>query len=305
MLLLAASCEQSTLEPLTGMFPKPTESALTTLAKGYEGVDEGGLRIFNLSLSGDGITLNAALVGTVNNTYIPATSYTAAELSAAKTGNYVIGQTTVTDGGTTKRITDGSITVSYTEAATENDYNYTISTIIFAEDDSCYKLEWAGILHFEPEPPLEMTQLLSASSAFAYGGGPSCNLVLATDGVSSYFDMATYSNVYTGTGNYLSIDLYTADGKLHEGTYGPCAVGGTLTEGTFGIGYDNYAYAAYGIILYNQGTCWFTLDNSVSTADKILDGTITVTFSGDNFTLLLESSTVNVTYTGTKPAALL
>ena len=117
---------------------------------------------------------------------------------------------------------------------------------------------------------------------------------MATEGVSGVYDAATYQTIYSGTGFYLATDIYSADGKLHTGAYKACAVGGTVGEGEFGIGYDT---EFFGMQMYNWGTCWWTVDNGATSAEKILDGTIVVALNGDKLSVTIESSVVKAKFT--------
>ncbi|MGN1232977.1 MAG: hypothetical protein ACI4UJ_05955 [Candidatus Cryptobacteroides sp.] len=122
------------------------------------------------------------------------------------------------------------------------------------------------------------------------------SLQFATDGVWSEFNTETYKTTYYGTGNYLAIDIYSADGKLSPGEYKACATGGMVGEGEFGIGYDT---EMWGMQFFNWGTCWWTVEDGATSAEKVLDGTITVSVEGDVYTVALVSSTVNAKYIGT------
>ncbi|MGM9786832.1 MAG: hypothetical protein ACI3ZS_08355 [Candidatus Cryptobacteroides sp.] len=137
----------------------------------------------------------------------------------------------------------------------------------------------------------ELTKVLSASNQNA----GLITFQFATDGVSSTFDAPTWTTTYSGTGNYLALDIYSADGKLAPGTYNACATGGAIGAGEFGIGYDT---EMWGNKFFNWGTCWWTVTDGATSAEKILDGTVTVSVEGGNYTVALQSSVVNARYTG-------
>lgn len=68
-------------------------------------------------------------------------------------------------------------------------------------------------------------------------------------------------------GNYLALDLYSADGYLHKGTYTPCTEGGVIGEGQFGIGYDTTVDWGWGPMeMKDWGTCWWTVTDGTITA---------------------------------------
>ena len=104
----------------------------------------------------------------------------------------------------------------------------------------------------------------------------------------------------SGTGNYLKFDVYSADGTtLAPGTYTPCAVAGTVTEGTFGIGWDPGDLWGIGWVFTNWGTCYMTkaADGS-ETGVKIEDGTITIEENGGNYVITIQSSAMSLKYEG-------
>ena len=137
----------------------------------------------------------------------------------------------------------------------------------------------------------ELTKVLSANNQNA----GLITFQFATDGVSSTFYSATWTTTYSGTGNYLALDIYSADGQLAPGTYNACATGGAIGAGEFGIGYDT---EMWGTQFFNWGTCWWTVTDGATSAQKVLDGTVTVSLDGGNYTVALQSSTVNARYVG-------
>ena len=154
----------------------------------------------------------------------------------------------------------------------------------------------------EPEVPsveyVELTTLLSATSNVANGTN-SVTINMAQDGISSTMDPNTWQTVWEGEGYYLALDVYSEDGKLAPGTYTACAAGGQIGAGEFGIGWDPGDLWGIGMVFENWGTCWWAVANGTTTAEKILDGTLTVEVDGDTYTISLQSSTVNAQYVGT------
>ena len=108
-----------------------------------------------------------------------------------------------------------------------------------------------------------------------------------TDGVTRTVE--GWTTTYGGTGNYLKIEFYSADGKLAAGTYTASAEN-SPAEGEFGIGYDGQWGAS--------GTTWYTVTDGEVSYEYITDGTATVEVDGDTYTIKLESSVINATYTG-------
>ena len=268
LVLALSACTHTELDPLTGMFPAPETATLDGVGT-CDAYKADGLRYFDLSIPG-AFPLEATLVG--NQYYLTANTYSEAEAAVAKNGNYVLGRTTVAG----KAVKSGNITI------TQEGSQYTLEAVLFATDGTPYKLFWAGELLFDPDPePVRLTQVFTAQSNLG-SGVQSVTLSLGTDGISSNIDMATFQTTWSGDGNYLAIDLYSADGYLHEGTYTASAVGGSIGEGEFGIGYDT---EMWGMTFLNWGTCWWTVTGGATSAEKILSGTITVEKKGSKWVI--------------------
>ena len=140
---------------------------------------------------------------------------------------------------------------------------------------------------------IELTTLLSATKNQGV-----LTINMAQDGISSTTDPNTWQTIWEGEGNYLATDIYSADGKLYTGEYKACAVGGTVGEGEFGIGYDTTVDWGWGPMeMKDWGTCWWTVANGATSAEKILDGTMTVAMEGDNVVIKLKSTLVNAKFT--------
>ena len=137
----------------------------------------------------------------------------------------------------------------------------------------------------------ELTKVLSVNP---YNAGL-ITLQLATDEVSSEYNPDTRQTTYFGTGNFLALDVYSADGTLAAGTYTACSTGGVVGEGEFGIGYDT---EMWGMQFYNWGTCWWTVEDGATSAEKVLDGKLVVSVEDGIYTIALESSTVNAKFVG-------
>ena len=154
------------------------------------------------------------------------------------------------------------------------------------------------------QPEKETAQLvtfLSFQSNVASGQN-TVTVQLAAEGLSMQpvtSEYGTYDQL-TGAGKYLKFDAYSADGTLAAGTYNASAVGGTVNEGEFSIGYDTTVDWGWGPMeMTNWGTCWMTHNADGSeTGVKVTDGTIIVAVEGDVYTITLESSVLNATYVG-------
>ena len=132
-----------------------------------------------------------------------------------------------------------------------------------------------------------LTQFMGAADYTGYG----INLAgvdLGTAGIT--VTPGDWGNTYGGDGNYLKLEFYSTDGKLAAGEYSPCAEGGNVGEGEFGIGYDGMFGAS--------GTTWYTMAGGVPTAQYVTDGHLKVEVSGDVYTITLTSSVINAKYVG-------
>ncbi|MCR5351315.1 MAG: hypothetical protein K6E35_02315 [Bacteroidales bacterium] len=143
MLVGLSSCYQSKLDPLQGIFPAPTVvENFSSASCTYEKVD--GKRLFTLHLSDGETALDAVLVG--ESYCLTSNAYTEATASAAKKGNYILGQTKING----QAVKTGTITVEQTPID-EIHNSYTLKAVLFLEDGTPYRLGWAGNFDFEPE----------------------------------------------------------------------------------------------------------------------------------------------------------
>ena len=72
-------------------------------------------------------------------------------------------------------------------------------------------------------------------------------------------------------------------------------MGGTIGEGEFGIGYDT---SMWGMDFYNWGTCWWTVTDGATSAQKLTDGTITVTKAGEDYTVIYKNDSLACRFIG-------
>ena len=278
-ILALSSCVENAIEDLTGKYEKPVVHEMNTLVS--QSVEKGEkTRTFTVEIAGDNAALTMVMVG--DKYFLADGSYTPATADQAKKNTYIVG-----NGGTTFNnipVETGSIKV------TQGEGTYSFAGILWLADESVIELKSTVALVYEADPePVKLTTVLSATSNLA-NNVASLTINLATDGVTTEFDMTTYQNVYKGTGNYLALDIYSADGYLHEGTYTANAVGGVLNEGEFGIGYDTTMDFGWGPMeFFNWGTCWWTVTDGATSAEKVLEGTVTVTRKGSKWVIELVS----------------
>ena len=167
---------------------------------------------------------------------------------------------------------------------------YSFAGMLWLADESVIEIKSTVALVYEPDPePVKLSTVLSATSNLA-NGVQTVTMQLAQDGIYSEMDMTTWQTIWHGEGNFLAIDLYSADGYLHEGTYSASAVGGVVGEGEFGIGYDTTVDWGWGPMeMKDWGTCWWSVSNGAATAKKILEGTVNVSKKGSKWVIELIS----------------
>ena len=278
-ILALSSCVESAIEPMTGKYEKPVVYEMNTLAS--QSVEKGDkYRTFTVELSGDNASMTLKMV---NDKYFLADgSYTPAPADQAKKNTYIVG-----NGGTTFNnipVETGSIKVAQGEGT------YSFAGMLWLADESVIEIKSTVALVYEADPePVKLSTVLSATSNLA-NGSQTVTMQLAQDGIYSEMDMNTWQTIWHGEGNYLAIDLYSADGYLHEGTYSASVVGGVVGEGQFGIGYDTTVDWGWGPMeMKDWGTCWWSVSNGAATAKKILEGTVNVSKKGSKWVIELIS----------------
>ena len=134
--------------------------------------------------------------------------------------------------------------------------------------------------------------------ASAWPSWRTVTLRLASEGVEATYSEMMQSYTYSGTGNYIFLELYSADGSVAAGSYKACAIPGMVQAGEFGTGFlYNYEYAPGMFWPVDMGSTWFTLDGE-ETKTYITDGLVTVSYEGDVCTITLESSAANARFVG-------
>ena len=278
-ILALSSCVESAIGPMTGKYEKPVVYEMNTLAS--QSVEKGDkYRTFTVELSGDNASMILKMVS--DKYFLADGSYTPAPADQAKKNTYIVG-----NGGTTFNnipVETGSIKVAQGEGT------YSFAGMLWLADESVIEIKSTVALVYEADPePVKLSTVLSATSNLA-NGSQTVTMQLAQDGISSTTDPNTWQTTWHGEGNYLAIDLYSADGYLHEGTYSASAEGGVVAEGQFGIGYDTTVDWGWGPIeMKDWGTCWWSVSNGAATAKKILEGTVNVSKKGSKWVIELIS----------------
>ena len=280
-LMALSSCVEEAIGPLTGQYEKPVTYELNTV-KDQSVVKGESLRTFNVTLTNETATLAMKFTG--DKYFLADGGYTASV--EAKKGTYLVGNggSTFTLNGNTVGVDAGTLTVVNTEGT------YSFTGMLWLADESVVEIKSAVKLVYEADPePVVLKNVISATSNVASGTN-SLTINLATADVTATYDAATWSNVFSGTGNYLALDIYSEDGYLHEGTYTASAVGGAINAGEFGIGWDPGDLWGIGMVFENWGTCWWDVNNGATSVNqKVTEGTVTVSKKGSKWVIELVS----------------
>ena len=280
-LMALSSCVEEAIGPLTGQYEKPVTYELNTV-KDQSVVKGESLRTFNVTLTNETATLAMKFTG--DKYFLADGGYTASV--EAKKGTYLVGNggSTFTLNGNTVGVDAGTLTVVNTEGT------YSFTGMLWLADESVVEIKSAVNLVYEADPePVVLKNVISATSNVASGTN-SLTINLATADVTATYDAATWSNVFSGTGNYLALDIYSEDGYLHEGTYTASAVGGAINAGEFGIGWDPGDLWGIGMVFENWGTCWWDVNNGATSVNqKVTEGTVTVSKKGSKWVIELVS----------------
>lgn len=257
-LLLAVSCQKEKvvggLNEISDLYTVP-EGAVELAAPAAKSTWSTDRRYFELDF---GSALSTTLVG--YDALLAPGQYI---LGADAIGNAILAKTKV-NGQAAK---EGFVTVGKRES------EYQISAVI---DGAAFV--WKGSLPFKADPAATvLSVVLPDTKSNLSSGVNSLTLQLATEGISSEFDMSTYQTVWKGEGGYLALDLYSDDGYLHDGNYTACANGGEIGPGQFGIGYDtDIQWGDQTYHFENWGSCWWAVSGGSATATKILGGLVAV-----------------------------
>lgn len=275
-----ASCQKSVIDPLEGMFAAPVKVEATSNNSSVEKLDK--IRVFNFELSAGADKANFALVG--SSYFLPVNTYMGAAEAVAKNGSFILEKTTV-NGAAVK---DGSVIVTKSgdpKAYTPEDV-YTFDAMLFLENGSAYNVVWSGKLYFEEEA-IVYSELHKMGWYFNYGafGMPMIGLDLISNGLTG--TPGAWGNTYSGEGNYLKLELYSADGSLQPGTYKASTAADGPAAGEFKAGNAS------------GGTQWTVFEGGKSTTEFVTDGEITVAAAADGtYTITLECGVANAKFVG-------
>ena len=271
LLLAGASCTElgpETINEIVDHYTAPENAVILTKLESSESEWKLDKRIFDLSFSGGGASMAATLVG-----------YDA----LLAPGQYVLTGSEATIGEAMKASVNGKEASSGYITVGKNGSDYMVSAVLDV-DNLSHVFSWRGALPFKEDPaPVKLTVVQQAQSNVANGTN-SLTLQLATDGISKSYN-ESWQEVWEGEGGYLALDIYSDDGYLHEGIYTPCAKGGEINAGEFGIGWDPGDLWNIGMSFENWGTCWWAVSGGAAVATKINSGIVTVSKNDKEWTI--------------------
>ena len=94
-----------------------------------------------------------------------------------------------------------------------------------------------------------------------------------------------------GEGRYLSLEICTGvPEEIWSGEYTASVNEGFGMQGEFVRGYGSEIWGVEGL---DWGTCWMTVSNGMTTAERVYDGTVKIIVDGEKLIVKIESSVVN------------
>lgn len=191
------------------------------------------------------------------------------------------------DGYEVTNLKAGEITVSKTGSTYTIEYKEEASEIWVAYTGPVKALDYE-VIDYVP-----LTQVVEVAPDEG-----TVTLRLASEGIVATYNETMYAWSYSGTGNYVTLQVYSADGQLAAGSYKACAIPGMVGAGEFGTGFEyNYEYAPGMFWPLDMGSVWFALDGA-ETKTYITDGVVTVSYEGDVCTITLEYGVANAKFVG-------
>lgn len=281
--LMALSCTDSAVDPLSDAYPQPPAYSLTKLTASGRTKDENGKFHFPLSVSSQaGDQLNLVLVA--DSYFIPAATFTGNTADKAKAGNYISDESSFAPVGENAEALNTEGTLSVVKA----EDHYSISGYLWTVKGRAFRVEAAFDAVFEPEKEAGRMDVLAGTKAMEN----SVVVYIASGEISSSPDLSGNPS-FKGDGKVLMMELSSSDGKLHPGTY---TVGAEAKAGDFW----SYEYAPGMLYTGGSGTNWFDVKADGYSFTNIKSGVINVSKSGSIYDIEYkdESSQTWVAYTG-------
>lgn len=234
------ACENDALDEMNGKYPVPDNFALSNLL--LQNVQKNASnRTITLVVSTSGLTAPNAGTGnylTIDfliprlNYFLNAGAYTIREQSTAAIGNYIAGYGSggtywvdVANGAEVKKlkVIDGTVSVG------KSGDNYTITGTVLLEDGSMVKLNYAGAIIFDPDPPV-LTYKLKVTKPYAWTtdgatftpitGSQLNTITVLSEGIElAVLDVITEENTTTLAGTYQVKAVTALERAIVQGVY--------------------------------------------------------------------------------------
>lgn len=215
--LVLVSCEEDTLDPLTGKYSPPDVYDLTILGA-QEREKAGPLYAFSLDLKdNESNTLSMTLFST--DYILPASDYTPSLQAANKT--YLISSNGTTFNG--QQVVDGTLSIAL------QDSNYTIGGILYLADETVLKLSGGFTYAYQPDPYIPTYTYTDETQTTAMGGAQGSTpiegsamhrITVYADGVFyAYLEVVADANATSLSGTYTIKDSVNSVGQIGNGYY--------------------------------------------------------------------------------------
>lgn len=289
------SCEEDSLDPLTGKYSPPEEYDLTVLGT-QDRVKDGPLYTFSINLMDEeSNTLSMKLFST--DYVLPASDFTPSNQAANKT--YLLGTEGTTFNG--QQITDGTISIA------AQDSNYTVSGILYLADETVLKLTGAFTYAYQPDPYTPTYTYTDETVSPAMGGAQGSTpiegstmhkiTVFADDVSYAYLELVADANATSLSGTYSVKDGINAIGQLANGYYVDLSwygMAGVMEGGSYYMKGEEKMFIREGdgaiTIADNGGTLTITGDNL-----GILNLEALISSGGATWTVMETPGSVNIT----------
>ncbi|WP_163323784.1 autotransporter outer membrane beta-barrel domain-containing protein [Draconibacterium mangrovi] len=288
------SCEEDTLDPLTGMYTPPEVYDVTVL-ESQDRVKDGSLYTFSINLMDENAnTLSMKLFAT--DYILPASDYTPSAEASKKT--YLVGNDGTTFNG--QQIIDGTLSIAL------QDSNYTISGILYLADATVLKLSGAFTYAYQPDPYIPTYTYTDEMVTPAMGGSQGATpiegstmhkiTVYADDVFYAYLEIVADANAGSLSGTYSIKDGPDAVGQIGNGYYLDWSWwggAGVMEGGSYYMNGDEKMFLREGdgtvTIADNGGVLSITADNLA-----ILDLQTLISSNGATWTVLGTAGTMNI-----------
>lgn len=287
------SCEEDTLDPLTGKYSPPEEYDLTVLGT-QEREKDGSLYSFSIALLDNELnTLSMTLFAA--DYILPASDFTPSAQAANKT--YLLSSTTFNG----QEVVDGTISIAL------QDSNYIISGILYLADETVLKLTGGFTYAYQPDPYTPAYTYTDQTQTPAMGGaqgtipieGSTMHqiTVFADEVFYAYLEVVADANATSLSGTYTIKDGINAIGQIGNGYYLDWSWyggAGSTEGGSYYMKGEDKMFLREGdgtiTITDNAGTLTITGDNL-----GILNLEALISSGGATWTVMETPGSVNIT----------